>query len=66
MLDMHKMWMLFDPRRTLVLAAIGVVAIAAVIHFAVLSSPRYCDFLGWCSTTVTTQPGAVAVRPPAR
>jgi hypothetical protein len=24
MLDMHKMWMLFDPRRALVLAAIGV------------------------------------------
>ncbi|WP_431272529.1 light-harvesting protein [Dankookia sp. P2] len=30
--------MLFDPRRSLVLAAIGVIAIAAVIHFAVLSS----------------------------
>ena len=66
MFDMHKMWMLFDPRRALVLAAIGVIAIAAVIHFAVLSSPRYCDHLGWCSTAQNFQPGQPAVRPPAR
>lgn len=66
MLGMHKIWMLFDPRRSLVLAAIGVIAIAFVIHFAVLSSPRYCDHLGWCAPTVNAQPGAVAARPPAR
>jgi light-harvesting complex 1 alpha chain len=66
MLDMHKMWMVFDPRRALVLAAIGVAAIALLIHFAILSSPRYCDHLGWCSPSVNAQPGAVAVRPPAR
>ena len=66
MLDMHKIWMLFDPRRSLVLAAIGVVAIAIILHFVVLSSPRYCDHWGWCAPTMNAQPGAVAARPPAR
>ena len=66
MLNLHKMWMLFDPRRSLVLAAIGVMLIALVIHFVVLSSPRYYDHLGWCAPTVNAQPGAVAARPPAR
>jgi hypothetical protein len=48
---MHKMWMVIDARR------VGFL-VAAVIHFAVLSSPRYCDHLGWCATTPTFTPGA--------
>lgn len=66
MQDMHKIWMLFDPRRALVLAAIGVIGIALLIHLVVLSSPRYCDHWGWCSTTQNFIPGQPAVRPPAR
>jgi hypothetical protein len=52
------MWMVIDARRVGFLGAAGVVAIAAVIHFAVLSSPRYCDHLGWCATSPTFTPGA--------
>jgi light-harvesting complex 1 alpha chain len=67
MQGMHKMWMLFDPRRALVLAAIGVVFIAAVIHFVVLSSPRYCDYHGWCAPSQNFVPGRTpAATPPAR
>jgi hypothetical protein len=36
---------------------VAVIAVAAVIHFAVLSSPRYCDHLGWCATPATFAPG---------
>ena len=54
---MHKIWMVVNPLRVGVLGTLGVVGIAAVIHFAVLSSPRYCDHLGWCSTTPTFTPG---------
>jgi hypothetical protein len=54
---MHKIWMVVDPRRSLFLAMIGVIAVAAVIHFAILSSPRYCDHLGWCATSATFTPG---------
>jgi hypothetical protein len=57
MFDMHKMWMVIDARRVGFLGAAGVVAIAAVIHFAVLSSPRYCDHLGWCAAAPTFTPG---------
>jgi hypothetical protein len=57
MFDMHKVWMTIDARRFGFLWAAGVVAVAAVIHFAVLSSPRYCDHLGWCATAPTFTPG---------
>ena len=54
---MHKIWMVVNPLRLGLLGAVGVVGIAAVIHFVVLSSPRYCDHLGWCATTPTFTPG---------
>jgi light-harvesting complex 1 alpha chain len=53
--------MVFDPRRALVAAAVLVAAIALLIHFVVLSSPRYCDHLGWCAPA----PAAAAARAPA-
>jgi hypothetical protein len=49
--------MVVNPLRVGVLGTLGVVGIAAVIHFAVLSSPRYCDHLGWCAATPTFTPG---------
>ncbi len=61
---MHKIWMMVDPRRILFLSAIGVIAVALLIHFVVLSSPRYCDHLGWCGPSTFT-PGQPAARPPA-
>lgn len=64
--NMHKIWMLFDPRRSLVLAAIGVVLIALVLHFVVMSSPRYCDHWGWCAPAQNFVPGQTPARPPAR
>ena len=59
---MHKIWMVVDPRRSLFLAAVGVIAVAAVLHFVVLSSPRYCDHLGFCATSPTFVPGQPVVR----
>jgi hypothetical protein len=54
---MHKVWMVIDGRQVGFLAAAGVMAVALLIHFVVLSSPRYCDHLGWCATTPTFVPG---------
>ncbi|NCY23566.1 MAG: light-harvesting protein [Alphaproteobacteria bacterium] len=51
---MHKIWMVVNPMRVGVAGTLGVVTIAAVIHFAVLSSPRYCDHLGWCAASTAT------------
>jgi hypothetical protein len=39
------------------LAAAGVMAVAVILHFVVMSSPRYCDHWGWCATTPTFVPG---------
>jgi hypothetical protein len=55
---MHKIWMVVDPPRRCSWRWSGVMAVAgALIHFVVLSSPRYCDHLGWCATSPTFTPG---------
>jgi len=38
---MHKFWMLFDPRRACVAVAVWAFTLAIIIHFVLLSSPRY-------------------------
>lgn len=38
---MHKFWMLFDPRRACVAIAVWAFTLAIIIHFVLLSSPRY-------------------------
>ena len=38
---MWRIWLLFDPRRTLVALFIFLFALALLIHFILLSSPRY-------------------------
>jgi len=53
----HKIWMVVDPRRSLFLAMVAVLAVAAILHIVVLSSPRYCDHWGWCATSPTFTPG---------
>ncbi len=59
---MHKIWMVVNPLRVGVAGTLGVVTIAAVIHFAVLSSPRYCDHLGWCAASTATANAALPRR----
>jgi hypothetical protein len=59
---MHKIWMVVNPMRVGVAGTLGVVTIAAVIHFAVLSSPRYCDHLGWCAPSANAMPARPAAR----
>ena len=38
---MWRLWLLFDPRRTLVALFIFLFALALLIHFILLSSPRF-------------------------
>ncbi|MEM1404977.1 MAG: light-harvesting antenna LH1, alpha subunit, partial [Pseudomonadota bacterium] len=38
---MHKIWMIFDPRRLLVANAIFAFTLAIFIHFIVLSTDKY-------------------------
>jgi light-harvesting complex 1 alpha chain len=49
---MWRIWLLFDPRRVLVALAAFLFVLAILIHFILLSSPRY----NWLGTT----PAAVA------
>lgn len=49
---MWRIWLLFDPRRLLVALTVFLFVLAILIHFILLSSPRY----NWLGTT----PAAVA------
>ncbi|MFN7164305.1 MAG: light-harvesting antenna LH1, alpha subunit [Hyphomonas sp.] len=49
---MWRIWLLFDPRRVLVALSVFLFVLALLIHFILLSSPRF----NWLGTT----PAAVA------
>ena len=38
---MHKIWMIFDPRRMLVANTIFLFTLAILIHFVLLSTAKY-------------------------
>ncbi len=38
---MHKIWLLFDPRRALVALFVFLFALAIIIHFILLSTDRF-------------------------
>jgi len=42
---MYKIWMIFDPRRTLVAVLAFAFAMVLVNHFVQLSTPRYGSWL---------------------
>jgi light-harvesting complex 1 alpha chain len=43
---MWRIWMVFDPRKTLVVQGVFLFALAAMIHFVLLSTARYNWFDG--------------------
>jgi light-harvesting complex 1 alpha chain len=52
---MYRVWLLFDPRRALVALFGFLFVLALLIHFILLSTPRF-DWIG----------GGAAVTPPAQ
>jgi light-harvesting complex 1 alpha chain len=38
---MHKLWLLFDPRRALIALDVFLFSLAVLIHFILLSTDRY-------------------------
>lgn len=42
----YKVWLVFDPRRTLVAQAIFLFALAVMIHFVLLSTERFNWLVG--------------------
>jgi light-harvesting complex 1 alpha chain len=49
---MHKIWMMYDPRRVLVALTAFLFTLALIIHFVLLASPYY----NW----VSAPPGEMA------
>lgn len=42
---MYRIWLLFDPRRALIALSVFLFTLALLIHFILLSTPRY-NWLG--------------------
>jgi light-harvesting complex 1 alpha chain len=59
---MWRMWMIFDPRRTLVALGVFLFVLAVLIHFILLSTPKYNWLGGAHATTVAAAP-ATATTP---
>ena len=59
---MWRMWLLFDPRRTLIALFTFLFALALVIHFALLSTDRFNWLDGTTKARAAVTQGAV---PPA-
>jgi light-harvesting complex 1 alpha chain len=57
---MWKMWLLFDPRRTLVALFTFLFALAVLIHFILLSTDRF----NWLEGPRAARPKAAAVELP--
>lgn len=47
---MHKVWLIFDPRRILIALFAFLFVLAILIHFILLSTPRY----NWLAGPVAT------------
>lgn len=52
---MWKIWLLFDPRRALVGLFIFLFVLALLIHFILLSSPRY----NWIGSSAAPSSAAI-------
>jgi light-harvesting complex 1 alpha chain len=61
---MHKIWMIFDPRRTLIALFAFLFVLALLIHFILLSTDRYNWLEG--SGAASSAAAQMAPLPPAR
>jgi len=61
---MHKVWMIFDPRRTLIALFAFLFTLALLIHFILLSTDRYNWLEG--AGLASTAAAQMAPLPPAR
>ncbi|HQT68323.1 MAG: light-harvesting protein [Rhodospirillales bacterium 20-60-12] len=51
---MYRIWLLFDPRRALTALAVFLFTLALLIHFILLSTPRF-DWLAGASAMPMAQ-----------
>ena len=63
---MWRLWLIFDPRRTLVALAIFLFVLALLIHFILLSTDRFNWIEGPPAVAAVAAPApAAVVTPPA-
>ena len=63
---MHRIWLIFDPRRTLIALFAFLGVLAFTIHFILLSSPKYNWVSGGEAETVGMMGAQMTPLPPGR
>lgn len=63
---MYKVWLIFDPRRTLVALFSFLFVLALLIHFILLSTERYNWLQGPAAAPAAEQTAQMQPLPPAR
>lgn len=58
---MHKMWQIFDPRRSLIALFAFLLVLALLIHFILLTTVNF----NWLDTAAVAAPGQVLLPPAA-
>jgi light-harvesting complex 1 alpha chain len=61
---MHQVWLLFDPRRTLIALFTFLLVLALLIHFILLSTSRYNWIEGPTPSIVGTKMTSPDMNPP--
>ena len=60
---MYRLWLLFDPRRALTALFVFLFALALLIHFILLSTPRFDWLAGAPAATAMTTTNQMSALP---
>jgi light-harvesting complex 1 alpha chain len=60
---MHRVWLLFDPRRALTALFVFLFVLALLIHFILLSTPRFDWLAGAPANAPATATSQMSARP---
>jgi light-harvesting complex 1 alpha chain len=58
---MWRLWLIYDPRRTLSVLFVFLFGLAVLIHFIVLSTDRYSWIEGPRASSMATMPQAMPI-----
>ncbi|MCA9736214.1 MAG: light-harvesting antenna LH1, alpha subunit [Gemmatimonadota bacterium] len=63
---MYRIWLIFDPRRTLIALFLFLAVLAFTIHFILLSTPEWNWISGDASGMVSMSAAELSPLPPGR
>ena len=63
---MYRIWLIFDPRRTLIALFVFLAVLAFAIHFILLSTPKWNWISGDAGSSISMSSAELSPLPPGR